>query len=305
VSAIFVDVIICAASLTAAACASPKTTRNTGISLTNPLAPSEPHAAPSVPDPASFTVTITDGWTGAAVAGARVSAGNIEAVTGADGSFHATTQVGKCLAVDILADGFLHRRVCAKPSITLWPVASEAEADATRTAAFHYGDRLTDQAGYSIDYGVLLGPDLGQYPGVRAIWTAAADEIRAATNRRLSIPLVASLTDEGYLVSIAAEASRCSHGWFTWDISVAGFCWMPTSQYFLTNIALDPAAVERPDVALRALLYSYALSQHPLPGLMNATHPATELSEFERKTLHMMSLRWGTQVTWPDFDKIP
>jgi hypothetical protein len=80
---------------------------------------------------------------------------------------------------------------------------------------------------------------------------------------------------------------------------------MPTAAYFVSNAAIDPRAATRRDVALRVLLDAYALAPHPLPGLMNATRPATELSEFERKTLHMMSLRWGTEVRWPDFDKLP
>jgi hypothetical protein len=71
------------------------------------------------------------------------------------------------------------------------------------------------------------------------------------------------------------------------------------------NIAVAPSLVDRPDVALRALLYAFSLRPHQLPGLMNVARPATELSLFEKKTLHMMSLRWPAPVRWPDMENTP
>ncbi len=56
-------------------------------------------------------------------------------------------------------------------------------------------------------------------------------------------------------------------------------------------------------VALRAMLYELGLRPHTLPGLMNATQPADTLSDFERRTLHMLSLRvrrYPLGVAWPD-----
>jgi hypothetical protein len=110
-------------------------------------------------------------------------------------------------------------------------------------------------------------------------------------------------TDEGYIVTLAAPTPSCKHGWFTWSFAVAGFCWEPTRQYFVQNITVDADRIDRPEVALRALLYAYPMRQHPLAGVMNVTQPGPELSEFEKKTLYMMSLRWPTEVTWPDFDR--
>ena len=118
--------------------------------------------APSPPSPAaSISLTVMDGWTGTPVAGAQVSGEGINAVTGAGGTLQLTLRPGACLPLDIEAPGFLHRRTCARPpSMTLWPVADQAEAAATRNAAFHFGDRMTDQSGYARDYGVMLRTEL-------------------------------------------------------------------------------------------------------------------------------------------------
>jgi len=272
----------------------------------NPLGPSPASDGRTTLPATSMTITVTDGWTGAAVPGATVTAGGSEVLTDANGTFVLTAAPVKCLPLDIVATGFLSRRVCAKPSVTLWPIADEAEEAATRAAAFPHFDRLLDQADYARVYGVVLQPDILQYPGVEATWVEAAAEIKEATGGKLAIQFLPSLKwDEGYLVSAASEPGLCSLTWSKWTISVAGFCWMPTATYFVSNAAIDPHAIARRDVALRVLLDAYSLRPHSLPGLMNETRPATELSEFERKTLHMMSLRWGTEVRWPDFDKLP
>ena len=263
--------------------------------------------APSPPSPAaSISLTVMDGWTGTPVAGAQVSGEGINAVTGTGGTLQLTLRPRSCVPLDIEAPGFLHRRTCAKPpSITLWSVADEAEAAATTKAAFTFGDRLTDQSAYAAEYGVLLRTDLRQRPEVVAVWAAAAEEIRTRTSGKLAIPMVQYLTDEGYIVSVAGSPPACRHPWFTWNFTIAGFCWDPTSAYFITDITVAPSSLDHVEVALRALLYSYALRPHEMPGLMNVSQPALELSTFERKTLRMMSLRWPTPVTWPDIDQIP
>jgi hypothetical protein len=153
---------------------------------------------------------------------------------------------------------------------------------------------------------IVFASNLASRPEVTAAWNAAAAELKSATGNTLTVRFArAMLYDEGYLVSIAASSPACRHNWFTWQFSIAGFCWDSTRDYFVQDITVDPSLVDHPDVALRALLYSFSLRPHQLPGLMNATHPATELSQFEKKTLHMMSLRWPTPVTWPDMESGP
>ena len=78
-----------------------------------------------------------------------------------------------------------------------------------------------------------------------------------------------------------------------------------TADYFVWRITVAPGLIDRPDVALRALLHAYTLRPHVLHGLMNINRPDTQLSVFERKTLHMMSLRWPAVVEWPDLEHLP
>ena len=74
----------------------------------------------------------------------------------------------------------------------------------------------------------------------------------------------------------------------------------------MTNLTVDPHRVTEDGVAQRALLHTFGMQPHRLPGAMNATHPQADLSPFERKTLHMMSLRAAqrARVIWPDFDVV-
>ena len=256
-----------------------------------------PAPGPSVP----FTVTVTDGWTGTPVVGAQISAQGTDALTDIAGKVQVTPRTWGCLPVSIVAVGFLQRRTCATSSITLWPVADEIETAATRSAAFYYYDRMF--SAYRME--LALAPDIGQRPEVVAVWKAAADVIRAQTSGKLSIPTVQTVSSgEGYIVSFASSPPTCGHPWFRWSFQVAGFCWDTTADYFVSRITVAPGLIDRPDVALRALLYGYALHPHVLPGLMNINQPGTELSAFERKTLHMMSLRWPTLVDWPDLDHV-
>jgi hypothetical protein len=250
------------------------------------------------------TVTVTDGWTGAPVPNARVSVNGTDYLTADDGTFPLTIFAGTCVALDITAVRFLHRRTCARTSVTLWPIADDAEMAATRDAAFPFSDRMFNQ---SLDEPVVFVGGLESRPEVTAAWTAAAGELASVTNNKLHVRFARKVDPggDGFLVSIAPTPPSCRHSWFTWQFSVAGFCWDPTPEYFVQNITVAPSLVDRPDVALRALLYSFSLRQHQGPGLMNVTRPGTELSLFEKKTLHMMSLRWPAAVKWPDLENAP
>jgi hypothetical protein len=252
-------------------------------------------------------VTVTDGWTGAPVPGARVSVKGAEYLTAADGTIQVTIVAGNCLRVDITAAGFLQRRTCARTSVTLWPIADEAEMAATHDAAFPFLDRMFNASLAINDEPVVFIGGLESRADVTAAWTAAAGELASATNNKLHVRFAQKVDPggDGFLVSIALMPPLCRHSWFTWQFSVAGFCWDPTPEYFVQNITVEPSMVDRPDVALRALLYSFSLRQHQRPGLLNVTRPGTELSSFEKKTLHMMSLRWPATVMWPDLETTP
>jgi hypothetical protein len=296
-----VAAIVMAAGCSSPAAPTPVTPAISAVPEHRPFVP-----ATSAPIIAAQTVAVTDGWTGAPVPGARISMNGTELVTTANGTVPVTIAAGQCQPMDIVATGFLHRRTCARPSVTLWPIANDAEAAATHEAAFLYPDRLIDQSQAVNDIPVVLAANLASRPEVTSAWNTAAAELMSATGNKLSVRFAQTVPyDEGFVVSMAPPSPPCRHYWFEWQFAIAGFCWEPTRDYFVQDITVDPSLVDHPDVALRALLYAFTLRPHQLPGLMNATRPATELSPFERKTLHMMGLRWPTPVTWPDLETGP
>lgn len=298
--------VLAVAIATAGGCSSPaapSATSSAPTSISEAAFAPGPSTAPIV---AGQTVTVTDGWTGAPVAGARVSIMGTELLTAANGTVPVTIAQGQCQLLDIEATGFLQRRTCARSSVTLWPIANDAEAAATHDAVFVFANRMMDQSASMSSEPVALSAKLESRPEVTAAWNAAAGELASATGNKLRVRFARSISEgEGFLVSAAPSPPPCRHAWFTWQFAIAGFCWEPTAEYFVQDIAVDPSVVDHPDVALRALLYAFTLRPHPLPGLMNVIRPATELSPFERKTLHMMSLRWPTPVTWPDLENGP
>ena len=274
-------------------------------SPTSPSGPPPPNAStPPAPAPgsATVTVTVTDGWTRSPVIGATVSGANVNSVTDSAGTVTVTTSTGSCLVLTVVAPGFLDRRTCVAASITLWPVADAAERAATRAAVFT-GDRLHSQLGWS--EGVGFSQEIRGRQDVLEIWRHAAAEISSLTGGRTSIAIADNPpTDDGFIVSAAAIPPSCTHPWFTWSFGAARFCWDRTFQYFVTNVTVDRDRLTDPVVALRALLYGFVLHQHDFPGVMNRAQPADGLSSFERKTLHMASLR-RLAVDWPDFDRSP
>ena len=240
------------------------------------------------------------------MAGALVTMQGTELLTTPNGTVPVTIVASQCQLMDIAATGFLRRRTCARASVTLWPIANDAESAATREAAFVYQDRMMDDSRFMNDQPVVLADNLESRSEVTAAWNTAAAELLSDTGNKLTVRFARSIPGgEGYVISAAPSSPPCLHTWFTWQFAIAGFCWEPTRDYFVQDIAVDPSLVDHPDVALRALLYAFTLRPHQLPGLMNAAHPATELSQFEKKTLHMMSLRWPTPVTWPDMESGP
>ncbi len=262
-----------------------------------------------VPRSNPISVRVTDGWSGAPVYGARLlddSVTTISDVDGiADGLWQGVSPSGSCLAVDVTAVGFLQRRTCVQSSITLWPAANDAEVSAIREAAFPVRDQLRriGQEGFDTGSGVTFDANLSNRSDVRGVWEEARNEIIAATDGKLSIPFVKSISDEGFVVSLGASSDACRHRWFTWSFDSAKFCWDYTPEYFVARIMVNSSAATDTAVALRALLYAYALKPHQMPGLMNINAPANALSAFERKTLRMMALRAGRTVVWPDRDQ--
>ena len=222
---------------------------------------------------------------------ANVSADAQTGVTDGDGKIQLTVDLPQCLTVTVRATGFLERRTCAwSGDVTLWPVENAAEEAATRAAAY-FKDRRA--GGFPGPVEIVLTPELRQRADAVAAWKEAADEVRRLTHSALDILTVDRFSDyQGWEIAPATAPTSCNHS-KTVNFDIWGFCFEPTAEYFVDRIVVSPALLDRGDVALRALLRALVLSPHPLAGLLNDNRPTTELSTFERKTLHMLGLRLG------------
>ncbi|MGD9902490.1 MAG: hypothetical protein AB7U83_03385 [Vicinamibacterales bacterium] len=270
---------------------------STGPRFNPPNAPSPPSGD------ALRQIAVVDGWTGAPVAGVRVLTADGSVATDAAGG--ATVPV-RCATATFTAAGFLERRVACLSAtveggrpVTLWPVRDERESLETR----HFLGGLTTTR--PDDVPTYLSQDVEARPGVPAVWEAAAAEIRRLTANRWIT--VRSTTAGGpqtggdfFVVAATPDQSGCDHPWFVSRIRLDrfGFCVGQSSSYFGFTLRVSEAQLAAPDVALRVLLFASGAAEHEMPGLLNAGRPASALSEFERKTLHMVGLRG--RVGWPD-----
>ena len=175
-----------------------------------------------------------------------------------------------------------------------------AERDATRSTAFD-NDRL-NYGWREMPVQVMFAGDLSARTDVHEIWIAAASEITQWTSNRISFAFQTQVGDYGIIVTSASSPQSCRFE-TGWSLDVAGFCVdAPGDPYFADRLNVLPQRLTDRAVALRGLLWLVALKAHAQPGLLNASRPATELSEFERKTLGMIGVRPST-LRWPDADQ--
>ena len=264
--------------------------------------------SPTSPSPASEprTLTVVSGWDQRPVAGATVHLDNEVQTTSGIGEFTvpATLPSGR-LMIDIDATGFLphQTRLSAVPRsdvIALWPAANDAEAAAIRAMVF-YEDR---QAGVDsmwrprwVGYHLALLVDGSpRAPSeIAAEWVGEYRDLEALTNLPLNLTFAvkdgSDEFDEQVIVALDAVDESCRDPW--------GFCsiWTPKFPYYSRPYRL---AANRPDV-IRRVLASGLLNWNPLPGLLNKSNPAPELSLLERQTLRMVFLR-PVGTVWPDTD---
>ena len=260
--------------------------------------PTGPARIPGPVRPVETTFTVSNGWTREPVAGARVSANDTQLVTDSAGQVR-LMKGERCVTVEVVASGFLERRTCAMSEITLWPVADAAEREATRLAAFSNSIRYG--GGWNGPVQVMLSPELRLREDVVQTWRGAANEIRQLTLGRYNFLFVAETPDPGYIIAEASSPPVCDFR-LQWPLETSGFC-TEYADYSFLIFHVVAARLTDGSVALRALLTSpVGMGSHPAPGLLNSGRPDQNLSEFERKTLHMIGLRKGVDVQWPDFD---
>jgi len=251
------------------------------------------------------TLTVVSGWDQAPVAGATVELAGTTVTTSATGQFTLPEAARNHVPVDVDATGFLpHRtRLSAIPRndvIQLWPAANDSDAAAIREMLFYENT----QAGvhslwrprWSAYYLALLVDGNPRAPSeIAAEWEREYQEIEALTNLPLSLTFAPKSGsddfDEQVIVALDRIDESCHDQW--------GFC--PFDELDLPYYSRPyRLGASRPDVIRRVLAFGL-LKANPLPGLLNKSNPAPELSLLERQTLRMAFLRPNDTI-WPDTD---
>jgi hypothetical protein len=289
--------------LTAAGCSSP--------SAPTPIQPTPPPGSLTPGTGPRIAITAVDGWTNRPAAGVHVTIG-AEAFIGDD---RGRVEVPlTCEPARIVAVGFLERRVACLSAtvadgnrpVTLWAVDSDAEREALRAFAFR-GDFLVRPGQTQVD--VITAADVRDAAVVA--WQRAERQLRDLTSGRFGglIPAPVEMLQDGLLVRPLTGVAECDTESADWA-ATSGVCrgryTGPAYPAFISLMLVDAERVFQEAVALRALLYEFGLRPHRQPGLFNLTQPAAQLSDFERRALHMAALRnaaYPGSVTWPDWDR--
>jgi hypothetical protein len=268
--------------------------------------PTTPTPVPPPGGPAAgarVIVTAVDGWTNRPAAGVQVVIGADTFVGNDDGRVEVPLA---CEPARVVAPGFLERRVAClsgaiaqgRRPVTLWAVDSDAEREALRAFAFR-GDVLVPPGWTQVD--ILTAAEIR--PEAEAVWQRAAHQLREISSGRFAwqIPVRVEELQDGLLVRSVSSVAECDSESGAWA-EISGVCrgryTGPAYPAFISLMLVDGERVLDEAVALRALLYEFGLRPHREPGLFGLTQPAAELSAFERRALHMMSLRG--RVSWPD-----
>jgi hypothetical protein len=267
-----------------------------------PTAPGPSATGPTpVPQPESFQpVRIVSGVDRRPVAGADVlleGSGHVSNVQGEviPGSGE---RAGAGAEIDVDAPGFLPRRtrVPGDRLVTLWPVASDAEAGAVRQMVYGgpRGDVLvpTTSNWISLSFGIALDDPMG--PDIKGAWGAEAAAFGSPFGLRYEEGLARPYETEHEMAVRFAETGGCA------TIPAWGFCLESASGNDMSFRVL-PANARDPQT-IRRVLASWFLGPNPLPGFMNPDAPAADLSPLEAQTIRMI-LQRPLPNRWPDSDR--
>lgn len=267
-----------------------------GRSATAPT-PASPTSGPFA---GQTTYIVVNGWSREPVAGATVTANGGDVLTDASGQVQFQGPASDCLTITVRATGFLERRTCGTygREITLWP-ATDDEREATHRWIFDH-DQISGEH-WSVPIDIALAPELAARADIVEAWRGATDAITEVSQRRIRFQWVTTAPEEGLLVVAGDAPLSCSVA-PPWPIEVGGFCVRYDPHvYYLDRLQVSPERLTDRGTAMRALLSGVGIRAHSLSGLMSATRPESDLSEYERGTLGMLGLRPRT-VMWPDFD---
>lgn len=263
-----------------------------------------PNSSPTAPSPAApLLLRVVDGWTGEPVSGAVVRTN-----TGANITTTPDTLVDVSTCASLSVDAgvrYLERRVfCRSKSlssenaISLWPVATVLERQETQKALFRDG-RLAPPSLQPY----YLGDELLAIPGGRDAWLSAAAAINDLTAGQWHVVVRVGLDDldtngDAVVVTVASD-HRCR---FSSDPDPQShYCYTSGPGYFVPYLLLEPGWAARRDLALKVLLESAKFGVGDLPGVTSHTNRTGDLSEVERRMLHMVGLR-PVPISWPDWE---
>jgi hypothetical protein len=247
--------------------------------------PTTPDAPRTSSGPSVIDVQVLSGVTQQPVAGAHVTFHGAAYTTDADGRAELSGGQGD---IQIVADGYLQRTstVGSSTRLTLWPVASDAEADAVH-------DMVFDRRGgvlYPFDTLYLTIPTAT--PDVLLAWGQEA--VRFASQLGISYQGESTFQYEVNEVEVLFGANQgCTPS------PALGFC--RANQNYMV-VAVSPDRATDPATIDRVLAQVFLLAPNPLPGLLNADSPAGTFSPFELQTMHMI-LQRPYQTRWPDDDR--
>lgn len=277
--------------------------------------------APTGPTPNPRLVLVVDGFSLAPVPSARAVLEGRTYTTDPQGRIELDTPV-PCATTAINAVGYLERRLkCLSTAtagggapVTLWPAASPEERTALQQFAFRGQLNLVYPSVQSIG----LSDEVSDRAATTVAWQRAAQRLAEVSRGRLTarVPVDVVAEGEGVIVAPWSDATQCSatthydetgpFGRFLWPLAVSGYCWQAAPNTFTAVLRVAASQLARDSTALRALLAGAGFSPHALPGLMNRNAPDETLSDFERRTLHMVGLRaqsWPSGINWPDSEQ--
>jgi hypothetical protein len=273
-----------------------------GCSRSTPLAPSNPLQV-QAPPPATTALRLVSGWNGAPVADKDITVDSQPFRTTGDGGVDGAFRVGTLIEVRV--PDYLPRTTRASTeTVTLWPIADPAEADAVQAMLYDwYGDLVPLRHAVStldIQFDPALTTEV-PLASIEAIWRDAANQIAELTQNQIRF-LPAGEVVQGHLqITVrACGAPICDR--------LPPYTMGEIGDRTNFEIALGSAgAARRVDVALRACVLAIIEFKNPnypnpLPGgLLSAVNPRSTLTDFERRVIRLASLRKSGNL-WPDRD---
>jgi hypothetical protein len=256
--------------------------------------PGAPTPVPPVSSPETVSVRILSGSTHQSVAGAHVVIDGQGYSTDQNGLVPPLPKTSLGADVDVQEVGYLPRatRLGANnydQTVTLWPIANDAEADAIHRMVF----------GRMGQPDLLYPPNPGEFfltmpsadPAVSAAWRAGAAEFGAAFGFAYVLG-TQFMYDQNEISVFFGLDHGCT------PASLSGFC-RASRSYMDFAVATD-RATDR--ITIRRVLASQFLGPNPLPGLLNPDAPDDTLSPFEVQTIRMI-LQHPRKTYWPDNDR--